>query len=118
MFRHLPHTTYGHYGGRKARCASDKELVCPMPIDKMDMAFSIHDLDLRLAKNIKDKVKRKKAIKQADVDLYRNLKLIKNKDLARPIYGRFYKRSALIVFGVASGELQRKGFGFKWLKKF
>jgi hypothetical protein len=95
--RHLPHPTYGHYGGAKARCDSHKNAMCPMPIDGMDWLFHKHDYDLRIANIIEDDGQKNLVRERADTGLALSLRAYKG-PYARKIWGPVYRRLAMFIF--------------------
>ena len=83
FLRLFPHPTYGKCGGAKRDCS-----IKP-PIDWMDIAFAIHDNDLFSAKDYIDR-------RSADNRLAKRLREGDPKKLS--LYGRFYRRLAMLVF--------------------
>ena len=98
--RYIWHPTYGHYGGRKARCKSLAQRVCPVPIDAMDVLFAKHDKALREARKIYSPgAKRETALQKADEDLARGLNsLPKFTGYKYPLWGPIYRFLASIPF--------------------
>jgi hypothetical protein len=93
-WRKLPHPTYGNYGGRKQVGGEFIE-----PIDWMDEAFRLHDLELYFAgfnSTLRD---------QADCNLVRRLLEGDSNKLKRPIYGRLYRHVATLIFAIACTRL-------------
>lgn len=83
FFRWLPHPTYGKCGGAGKDCSKKP------PLDWMDMAFAEHDNAMYDAKSKWDRT-------EADLVLAHALRDGDPKQLT--LYGRIYRRLAMMVF--------------------
>lgn len=98
FWRKIPHPTYGNYGGKRKTGNN----YTATPIDPMDYLFRLHDMTLLYNEDPLSRA-------LADISLFNGLKDIKNKDLAKPIYGRFFKYGCIAVFYIIKKINEIKG---------
>jgi hypothetical protein len=89
--RAIPTPGYGNYGGAKRRCKAAEAHTCPIPIDWMDTAFMMHDIRLNESNSEEDDEK-------ADRKLGEALRAGNPRKLKHKVYGRLFRRSAMLFF--------------------
>ena len=89
MWRKIPHPTYGNCGGGKLDCSGGGT-----PIDAMDEAFLMHDINLYAARQMDTDAEMEMAAQDADRILVKTLKRTK----VRGWYANLYRIGAIMVF--------------------